>query len=221
MNIQKIKKDGKTIFPATIIDAVLDPESKLSLAEILYPIETTLSYNEVIEVGKENLVSYRIRTTKQGKDVSSECTYSIDDIDVIDGFSESINPSIPEVITKELITTYKGKEYVSEIKINAIYPSYYGGVAPGVEVNADVVANLDHVLSVGKDGKFDVQLQNERFVYGYPKSLGDLDSIKDINGFFMLDSFEKIEVEINEVMYNFYILKNECTIEGVYCYIFA
>ena len=125
------------------------------------------------------------------------------------------------MITKELITTYKGKNYVSEIKINAVYPSYYGGVAPGVEVNADVVANLDQVLKVNKEGEFDVQLQNERFVYSYPKSLGDLDSIKDINGFFMLESFEKIEVEINGVIYNVYILKHECTIEGKYSYIFA
>ena len=38
MNIQKIKKDGKTIFPATIIDAVLDPESKLSLAHGGYTV---------------------------------------------------------------------------------------------------------------------------------------------------------------------------------------
>lgn len=221
MNIHKLTKDGKVIIPATTIDAVLDPESKLSLAEILYPVETNVSYPEIIEVGKANLISYKIKSTKQGKDVSEDCIYSIDDIDINEGYSESLNPSAPVEITKELITTYQGKDYVSVITINAVYPSFVGCVAPGIEVNADVVANFEKVLNADKEAEFDVQLQNERFVYAYPKSFGDLESIKDINGFEMIESFEKDELLINGVAYYIYILKTECTIEGKYCYIFG
>lgn len=71
---------------------------------------------------------------------------------------------------------------------------------------------LNRFLNCKKEYTLTISLHNQRIVYKYPKSFGELKSIKDIHGFDYMDSYELTTELIDDVEYLVYSMKDPVTI---------
>lgn len=107
-----------------------------------------------------------------------------------------------------------GIEKTSTATIKFVSPSYYG-VVDTLTPTAEVIKALTKKIKEGKAFTYDnISLGDARTCYAYPKSFGEISSIKDGNGFDIKNSFTKSEIKIDEVDYLVYILTDTVTIEN-------
>lgn len=99
-----------------------------------------------------------------------------------------------------------GKLDIEKI-VPVVAPSYYGSV------KVFDVSLLKNIINTSKECVFDsIYLDDEKFVYMYPSSFGEINSIKDGNGFEYIDSYTKEHVIYNGIDYLVYILTDAVTI---------
>lgn len=92
------------------------------------------------------------------------------------------------------------------------YALSYHGVLIGASVNK--VDGLNAEFKTSKEGDLTFDLIKQRVVYMYPKSFGELTSIKDANGFEYINSYTLSTPTFNNVEYNMYILTDPITISN-------
>ena len=108
-------------------------------------------------------------------------------------------------------TSIKSGSLSKSITITGYAISYYGVVT---NATFDGTTGLTTKLRTTKSDTITVNLTNQRVVYMYPKSFGNLTSIKDANGFDYINSYTLSNTMINDVEYNVYILTDPVTITG-------
>jgi hypothetical protein len=98
--------------------------------------------------------------------------------------------------------------------INFYYPCYYGVVGESTTISniteAQIEAMSKHVGAKGNK-TFKYNTNNQRMVFAYPASYGNLTSILDANGFEQLKAFEKVNLPIvNQAgkTINYYVYMN-------------
>ena len=89
--------------------------------------------------------------------------------------------------------------------------SYYG-VLIGENVNK--VDALNSEFKTSREGDLLFNLDRQRIAYIYPKSFGELTSIKDANGFDYINSYTLSTSIFNNVEYNVYVMKDQVTINN-------
>lgn len=231
--IHKIKEAGKLIYPATVTSAVLDPDSGRSLADILGSdvVVNFTADQTAVKVGTATHVNYSWTVVRAGEDITTDCTYNFEGVaQGGNSKAETLNPTTEGEIVRNLEVSYKGRKYTAQVSIFASYPTYFGAMSKAWEFNETNIKLLSCCLLVGSKEMVDpkVTLKAQRYVYAYPKSLGDLSSIKDVNGFEYYyegwegSGFKKTEVTVDSVPYNVYYLDEICTISSPnYKYIFS
>lgn len=98
-----------------------------------------------------------------------------------------------------------------------VSPSYYGVTTKDSTTisSADILAMSKTLLTAKAYTQNNINLNNERIVYCYPASYGNLSVIKDGNNFDVTSSFDKVSLTINSVSYNCYILHDPTTDTGL------
>lgn len=119
-------------------------------------------------------------------------------------------------IARVYYTDVDGQHYVyKQLDFKFVYESYYGLIDATTAVTDAIVANLNLVLLENHNYTYNnINANDERFVFAYPKSYGDLTSIKDANNFEYIDSYTKYEIALNNVDYLFYVLTDPTTIDN-------
>lgn len=117
--------------------------------------------------------------------------------------------------TFEAVVTYdETKEVKGTAKIQFVYPSFFGSVET-LTPDATTVSGLSKIIKNSKAYTADnVALDDARFCYAYPATLGNLTTIKDANNFEYLGSYTKSSLTINSINYNLYVLTDPVTITG-------
>jgi hypothetical protein len=100
---------------------------------------------------------------------------------------------------------------IKTVKVDAYALSYYG-VLIGKNVNK--VDALNSEFKTSREGDLLFNLDKQRVAYIYPKSFGELTSIKDANGFDYIDSYTLSTSIFNNVEYNVYVMKDQVTINN-------
>ena len=108
-------------------------------------------------------------------------------------------------------TSIKSGSLSKSITITGYAISYYGVVT---NATYEGTTGLTTKLRTTKSDTITVNLTNQRVIYMYPKSFGNLTSIKDANGFDYINSYTLSNTMINNVEYNVYILTDPVTITG-------
>lgn len=107
-----------------------------------------------------------------------------------------------------------GIEKISTANVKFVNPSYYG-VVDTTTPTAAVIKTLTKKIKDGKALTYDnISLSDKRTCYAYPKTFGEVSSIKDGNGFDIKNSFTKSEIKIDEVDYIVYVLTDAVTVEN-------
>lgn len=97
--------------------------------------------------------------------------------------------------------------------INFYYPVFFGTTVD-TTINQDAIFKFEKFLDKKQDLSYVYNVNNERMVCVYPKEYGDLTSIRDINGFEIIKSFERTEIvlDINGTMVEYFIYYNNINI---------
>ena len=108
-------------------------------------------------------------------------------------------------------TSIKEGNISNNVTIRGYALSYYGVI----EGNSISDTNgLSNVLRTSKGSTLTFNMANQRVVYMYPKSFGNLTSIKDANNFDYINSYTLTNMTLDNVEYNVYILTDAVTING-------
>lgn len=108
-------------------------------------------------------------------------------------------------------TSIKAGSISSNATVKGYALSYYGVINTN---SIDNVDNLTNVLRTSKSSTLTFNMTNQRVVYMYPKSFGNLTSIKDANNFDYINSYTLTNMTLDNVEYNVYILTDAVTING-------
>lgn len=108
-------------------------------------------------------------------------------------------------------TSIKSGSITSSGIIKAYALSYYGVIDGSEFIDTN---GLTSELRTSKSDTITMSLTNQRIIYMYPKSFGNLTSIKDANNFDYINSYTLSNATVNDVEYNIYILTDPVTINN-------
>lgn len=127
--------------------------------------------------------------------------------------------------TLKAVLTYNGnKKLTNTGEFKFVYGSFNGvTVLSSIDDAAGNSLIINFTKKIKESKAFtwsNITLNDERFCYAYPVSMGALTSIKDGNGFSQMDSYNRYQVNIiyptnnQTVPYYFYLLKDSVTGSG-------
>ena len=108
-------------------------------------------------------------------------------------------------------TSIKSGSITSSGTIKAYALSYYGVIDGSEFIDTN---GLTSELRTSKSDTITISLTNQRIIYMYPKSFGNLTSIKDANNFDYINSYTLSNATVDDVEYNIYILTDPVTINN-------
>ena len=108
-------------------------------------------------------------------------------------------------------TSIKAGSISASATVKAYGMSYYGVIDANDITTTD---GLTKTLRSAKGSTLTFNLTNQRIIYMYPSSFGNLTSIKDANNFDYINSYTLSTKDFNGVTYNIYILTDPVTISG-------
>ena len=108
-------------------------------------------------------------------------------------------------------TSIKAGSISSNATVKGYALSYYGVINTN---SIDNVNNLTNILRTSKSSTLTFNMTNQHVIYMYPKSFGNLTSIKDANNFEYINSYTLSNMTLDGVEYNVYILTDAVTING-------
>ena len=129
-------------------------------------------------------------------------------------YSHSVNGVNTNKTFKIRVYDNKNKYAEGTKTYTFVNPSYIGIVDTN-SVDESIVTSLGKILSNTKDYTYDnITMTNKRICYAYPKSLGDLISVKDANNFEVLGSFIKTDLTINGINYVAYVTNSTSSLNN-------
>lgn len=198
-----------------------DKKHSSSITELeaaVWPVTVNLNINpSVVEVGVSTQVELTWNVQRKGLDVSDESTMKLNDTTVYGtAKTETINKNASANISYTLSATYEEVTGTASKQVNVVYPSYFGSVPANWSPDETTVKALTKLLITSKASTHtDISTDNGKIAYCYPASYGKLTSVKDGNGYEVLDSYTLWTVSIGGVDYNCYLLTTPVTSSGV------
>ena len=135
-------------------------------------------------------------------------------------FVYNIEPPIE--IKKSINELYFQVEVVdnmlNEVKVNTQelifnHPVYCGAIGPGIDITERLIKLLNMDLNGRVARTYNLDLNHQRILIAYPQYYGELDAIKDVNGFDMSRAFNRIELDIEckDMIVPYYIYVNDAS----------
>lgn len=211
------------------IDNILYPNLKIDLSSNLNDLND-------ITVFEPTTVTLTWTTTYKDVQITPTKLYIS-----IDGTEQEINAAAKEhtfniqEAKKYEITLkakYRGLEQTQKISISYIYPSYFGLLSCGddldtrhdTNVTVDQIKSLDKYLLTSKNTMFDVNTSElKHVVYAYPAEFGELETIVGKTGYIYylksqiseeFNDFKKLQMNIDNKSYFVYMDKAPVIIEN-------
>lgn len=187
------------------------------LSQAVWPLEVTLKAEpNVCEVNAESNVKLSWTVKRKGVAVEPE-SQALDGESVTGTTANKVLTSDAEK-TVEFVyeATYEKMTKTAKASVKFVYASYFGVVADNWLPLEDNVKALEKRIqgsrSLTKEG---LKFANSKTCYCYPASFGALESVKDGNGYEVIESYTKTEVLIGGVTYLCYLLSNAVSVENV------
>jgi hypothetical protein len=108
-------------------------------------------------------------------------------------------------------TSIKAGQISAKKKINAYARTYHGKIKGDVVTESDIAEMMPNI-NTSKSNTLTYTLKQERSVLVYPKSFGELTTIKDANNFEYINSYTKTEITYKNIEYYVYMLTDAVTI---------
>lgn len=193
----------------------INPNTIQHNTSTLITIRSTFNANDA-----GNVVNYTL--TRNGESIYTGTTVA----QYVDTISTSHNTTISYSATVEYSdgiikdtllgipypdTSIKAGSITSSGNVRAYALSYYGVVNTSTVTD---ISGLSSRLSSNKSYTYTASLTEQRIAYIYPKTFGELTSIKDANNFDYINSYTRSTSIFNGVEYYVYILTDPVTINN-------
>ena len=139
--------------------------------------------------------------TKEGAEVQNGGTFDFAcdiDVDTNKGFQVKVTDAATKVTN------------ANTGSFTFVYPYYYGTVAKDASITEELIEGLTKQVVTKGNKSYTYNLVDNKALFAYPASYGNLTSIKDPNNFEVLDTFTKSQVQITGLdgtpqTYNVYV----------------
>ena len=193
-------------------------EDITELEQAVWPLTVSLNATPTIaEVGVSTKIELAWNVTRRGGDVADESEMTLNGEEVFSTAKDvTINESTPKTLTYTLKATYEGMTESASKQVSVVYPSYFGSVGADWTPTETTVRALSKSLQTSRASTHTgISTSNGKIAYCYPASFGKLTSVKDGNGYEVIDSYTLETVTIDGVSYNCYLLTTPVTSSGV------
>lgn len=217
-----------TIAPASQTEAgVMSASDKKALDTLAarYPLSIA-SFNaspNLLEVGKASDISFSWSFSNTDFHPITAQTIAVDGAAAVTvanankSYKQTALAGATSATTKSAVLKVNGSLSKS-VDITYHYASYIGVVANGATVDAAAVKALTKSIEWGKGKTSAISQTNQKIVYAYPASYGDLTSIKDGNGFQGFNGYTKQTLTIDGQNYNVYVQNIAATSSSTYTF---
>ena len=202
-----------------VLESILFPYQKPTVSFAISPSKTTYESGTTV-----SSIIFTINVTKKSNDIQSIKVYDGATLlttitnGVANGGTFTYTYSCNIISNTTLkVEVSDGTSTVSATKnITFANKSYYGFVADGTTVNETVIKALqNNVLKTSKALNYTgINCTDSKIVYAYPQNQGLLSSILDGSGFDYIDSYDCINITIDGVNYNVYVMIDPTTLDG-------
>lgn len=193
-------------------------EDITELEQAVWPLTVSLNATPTIaEVGVSTKIELAWNVTRRGGDVADESEMTLNGEEVFSTAKDvTINESTPKTLTYTLKATYEGMTESASKQVSVVYPSYFGSVGADWTPTETTVRALSKSLQTSRASTHTgISTSNGKIAYCYPASFGKLTSVKDGNGYEVIDSYTLWTVNVGGVSYNCYLLTTPVTSSGV------
>ena len=193
-------------------------EDITELEQAVWPLTVSLNATPTIaEVGVSTKIELAWNVTRRGGDVADESEMTLNGEEVFSTAKDvTINENTPKTLTYTLKATYEGMTESASKQVSVVYPSYFGSVGADWTPTETTVMALSKSLQTSRASTHTgINTSNGKIAYCYPASFGKLTSVKDGNGYEVIDSYTLWTVNVNSVEYNCYLLTTPVTSNGV------
>ena len=187
------------------------------LSQAVWPLEVTLTAApNICEIGTDTNMNLSWTVKRKGETVKPK--YQSINGEMVVGTSVIYRLTSDAETTIEYVyeATYEKMAKSAKASVKFVYASYFGVVADNWLPLEDNVKALEKRIqgsrSLTKEG---LKFANSKTCYCYPASFGALESVKDGNGYEVIESYTKTEVLIGGVTYLCYLLSNAVSVENV------
>ena len=175
--------------------------------------------------------TFEIGTSKEVTSVNVNITIgsaAINKIEVLDGqevlgsLTSGIKAGANSVPLTEALTVTTNKQLSVKVTdaenktvsantgaFTFVSPYYYGAIAADAEITDALVKAATKSVTTKGNKSFNFTCANQKMLFAYPKSYGNLSKILDANSFDVTGTFTKTEVEVDGVDY--YVYTNEAS----------
>lgn len=193
-------------------------EDIIELEKSVWPLGVSLNaVPNVVEVGVSTKVELSWNITRKGGDVADESKMKLNGEEIYSTAKDIIiNENSPKTLIYTLEATFEGMTESASKEVNVVFPSYFGSVAADWTPMETTIKKLDKSLQTSRAStQTGISTSNGKIAYCYPASFGKLTSIKDGNGYEVIDSYTLWTVNVGGVNYNCYLLTTPVTSSGV------
>lgn len=143
------------------------------------------------------------------EDINPITSQSINDVALGNNVRMKTEHIISDVATTKTFTL-KANSLIKTVTVYVVNKSYYGVVSADTTTVTNTTG-LTAKTQYGAQTSIAFTQANQKIVYLYPSTFGDLTSIKDQNGFEGISGFDKQSITIDNINYNLYISKIPAT----------
>lgn len=181
----------------------------------------TPSNGGVVEVGTtQNVTGVTVNITMGSAAITK--IEVLDGEEVIGSLTEGIKAGAnPITLTKALSVTANkqlsvkvtdAENKVVTAKTGAytfVSPYYYGAIAADANPTEELIKAATKIVQAKGNKSFNFTCANQKMMFAYPKSYGNISKILDANNFDVTGTFNRVEVTVNGVAY--YALSNDAS----------
>ena len=187
------------------------------LEQAIWPFEVSISARPTaVEIDTDTNVALSWTAKRKGVAVTPE-TQTLDGV-AVTGTGKSVTLHPTEEGSQSFVyqATYEKMNRTTTATVKAVYASRFGTVPATGEVDAAVIKGLTKlVLGSRALTRTGLVFHNARLCFAYPASFGLLSSIKDGNGYEVIESYTHTVVDVDGVAFNCYVLTVPVSAENV------
>lgn len=187
------------------------------LEQAIWPFEVSISARPTaVEIDTDTNVALSWTAKRKGVAVTPE-TQTLDGV-AVTGTGKSVTLHPTEEGSQSFVyqATYEKMNRTATATVKAVYASRFGTVPATGEVDAAVIKGITKlVLGSRALTRTGLVFHNARLCFAYPASFGLLSSIKDGNGYEVIESYTHTVVDVDGVAFNCYVLTVPVSAENV------
>lgn len=195
------------------------------LEQAIWPFEVSISARpSAVEIDVESTVTLSWTSKRKGVSVTPESQTVNGQAVTGSAGTATLHPTEESTYQFTYEATFEKMTKHSTASVKSVYPSFFGTVdaegaaalLQGTEQAAAVVKGLTkNILASRSMTKSGLAFHNKQTVFAYPQSFGLLSSIKDGNGYEVIESYSLVTVDVDGVAYNCYVLSVPVSADNV------